>query len=93
MYAQAYGGAGSFLFFTERCIILLWKRENILTKFKNNEISLEEAEHYFRKEPFEEMGGVREAGFSQRNTERISGSYLLQQEGGRAFCADLQKAV
>ena len=29
----------------------------ILTRFKKNEITLEEAEHYFRKEPFEEMGG------------------------------------
>ena len=28
----------------------------ILTRFKNNEITLEEAEHYFRREPFEEMG-------------------------------------
>lgn len=27
----------------------------ILTKFKENEITLEEAEHYFRKQPFEEM--------------------------------------
>lgn len=29
----------------------------ILTRFKKNEITLEEAEHYFRKEPFEKMGG------------------------------------
>ena len=27
----------------------------ILTRFKRNEITLEEAEHYFRKEPFEKM--------------------------------------
>ena len=27
----------------------------ILTRFKNGELSMEEAEHYFRKEPFEEM--------------------------------------
>ena len=27
----------------------------VLTKFKQNEITLEEAEHYFRKQPFEEM--------------------------------------
>lgn len=27
----------------------------ILTKFKDNEITLEEAEHFFRKQPFEEM--------------------------------------
>ena len=27
----------------------------ILTRFKNGELSIEEAEHYFRKEPFEEM--------------------------------------
>ena len=27
----------------------------ILTKFKENEITLEEAEHYFRKQPFAEM--------------------------------------
>ncbi len=27
----------------------------ILMKFKNNEMTLEEAEHYFRKQPFEEM--------------------------------------
>ena len=29
----------------------------ILTRLKKNEITLEEAEHYFRKEPFEKMGG------------------------------------
>ena len=29
----------------------------ILARFKKNEITLEEAEHYFRKEPFEKMGG------------------------------------
>lgn len=28
----------------------------ILTKLKNDEITIEEAEHYFRREPFEEMG-------------------------------------
>ena len=27
----------------------------ILRRFKEGEISLEEAEHYFRKQPFEEM--------------------------------------
>ena len=27
----------------------------ILTRFKNGELSIEEAEHYFRKEPFEVM--------------------------------------
>ena len=27
----------------------------ILTRFKNGELSIDEAEHYFRKEPFEEM--------------------------------------
>ena len=27
----------------------------ILTRFKNGELSMEETEHYFRKEPFEEM--------------------------------------
>ena len=27
----------------------------VLTKFKQNESTLEEAEHYFRKQPFEEM--------------------------------------
>ena len=27
----------------------------ILTRFKNGELSMEEAEHHFRKEPFEEM--------------------------------------
>ena len=27
----------------------------ILTRFKNGELSMEEAEHYFRKEPFEWM--------------------------------------
>ena len=41
-------------FFKERCIIM--EAREILTRFKNNEITLEEAEHYFRKEPFEEMG-------------------------------------
>ncbi len=30
--------------------------KEILNRFKNGEITLEEAEHYFRKEPFEEMG-------------------------------------
>lgn len=40
-------------FFKERDIM---ETREILTRFKNNEISLEEAEHYFRKEPFEEMG-------------------------------------
>ena len=29
---------------------------DILTKYKNGELSLEEAEHYFRQQPFEEMG-------------------------------------
>ena len=28
----------------------------VLEKVKNNEISIEEAEKYFKKEPFEEMG-------------------------------------
>lgn len=28
----------------------------VLTRFKNNEISLEETENYFRRKPFEEMG-------------------------------------
>ena len=41
----------------------------ILTRFKNGELSMEEAEHYFRKEPFEEMDDY---------TIRISGSDLLQ---------------
>ncbi len=41
-------------FFKKRCIM---EAREILTKFKQNEISLEEAEHYFRKEPFQEMGG------------------------------------
>jgi hypothetical protein len=31
--------------------------KEILTSFKNGEISLEEAEHFFRRQPFEEMDG------------------------------------
>ena len=27
----------------------------ILTRFKNGELTIEEAEHFFRKEPFEEI--------------------------------------
>lgn len=30
--------------------------KEILTRYKNGELSLEEAEHYFRQQPFEEMG-------------------------------------
>lgn len=30
--------------------------KEVLTKLKNNEISVEEAEKYLRKQPFEEMG-------------------------------------
>ena len=37
----------------------------ILTKYKNGEISLEETEHYFRQQPFEEMGG-----FAKLDTHR-----------------------
>ena len=55
MYAQAYGGQAPSFFHREVYNLIMEARE-ILTKFKNNEISLEEAEHYFRKEPFEEMG-------------------------------------
>ena len=55
MYAQAYGGQAPSFFHREVYNLIMEARE-ILTKFKNNEISLEDAEHYFRKEPFEEMG-------------------------------------
>ena len=30
--------------------------KEVLEKFKNGEITMEEAENYFRREPFEEMG-------------------------------------
>lgn len=49
----------------------------ILTRFKNGELSMEEAEHYFRKEPFEEMDDYAKLD-SHENTIRISGSDLLQ---------------
>ena len=65
----------------------------ILTRFKNGELSIEEAEHYFRKEPFEEMDDYAKAGFAQRNQKRISGSDLLQREGRSAFCAYFPETV
>ena len=51
---KAYGLQTPFFFKGEGYNIM--ETREILTRFKNNEISLEEAEHYFRKEPFEEMG-------------------------------------
>ncbi|ETJ25491.1 Ncair mutase, partial [human gut metagenome] len=39
--------------------------KEVLTKLKNNEISVEEAEKYLRKQPFEEMG------YAKLDTHRI----------------------
>ena len=52
--------------------------KEILNRFKNGEITLEEAEHYFRKEPFEEMGDYAKLDSHREIRSRISGSDFFQ---------------
>lgn len=49
----------------------------VLQKVKSGEISVEEAEQFFRREPFEEMG-LRKDRHAQKAAFRIRGSHLLQ---------------
>ena len=55
------------------------KAREVLEKLKNGEISIEEAEQYFRSEPFKEMG------FAKLDTHRekwFSGSDFLPRKDG-----------
>lgn len=64
----------------------------ILEKVKSGELSVEEAEGYFRREPFEEMG-LCKAGYAQEAPLRVCGGYLLQREKRQSPVAYLWKAV
>lgn len=64
----------------------------VLEKVKQGEISVEEAEHYFRKAPFDEMGYAK-LDMHRQIRFRFSGSDLLQWKGRCTSDADRKTII
>lgn len=65
----------------------------ILTRFKNGELSIDEAEHYFRKEPFEEMDDYAKLDSHREIRNGFPEVIFCKWKSRPAFCTYFSKVV